>query len=223
LETGRNYVKVDNCVFNRSDHFASGVGENLHNHASYTLSWTINQPNLYDLTWTSAAEYIAFQKGPMSSTGLSQLTGIEMTHVPYQGHAPAERAVLAEEVDFYLSPFLGHHLDHHKQGRLNILAVLTKTRDPRWPNYPAIGEFPRIQDLTFTMWTGFFVRKGIPEPVMQTLNQALAQSIPTDAVRTKVEAFNQRIPTMLNLAEAGRFYAQGVQEYRALAATVGLV
>jgi len=154
---------------------------------------------------------------------LSQLTGIDMTHVPYQGHAPAERAVLAEEVDFYLSPFLGHHLDHHKQGRLNILAVLTKTRDPRWPNYPAIGEFPRIQDLTFTMWTGFFVRKGIPDPVMQTLNQALAQSIPTDAVRTKVEAFNQRIPTMLNLAEAGRFYAQGVQEYRALAATVGLV
>jgi len=154
---------------------------------------------------------------------LSQLTGIEMTHVPYQGHAPAERAVLAEEVDFYLSPFLGHHLDHHKQGRLNILAVLTKTRDPRWPNYPAIGEFPRIQELTFTMWTGFFVRKGIPEPVMQTLNQALAQSIPTDAVRAKVEAFNQRIPAMLNLAEASRFYTQGVQEYRALAATVGLV
>ncbi|TGZ54850.1 Uncharacterized protein DBV15_01942 [Temnothorax longispinosus] len=53
-----------------------GVGENLHNHASYTLSWTINQPNLYDLNWASATEYIAFQKGPMSSTGLSQLTGM---------------------------------------------------------------------------------------------------------------------------------------------------
>jgi len=64
------------AFFNRSNHFASGVGENLHNHASYTLSWTINQPNLYDLTWASAAEYIAFQKGPMSSTGLSQLTGM---------------------------------------------------------------------------------------------------------------------------------------------------
>ncbi|XP_036151344.1 glucose dehydrogenase [FAD, quinone]-like isoform X1 [Monomorium pharaonis] len=53
-----------------------GVGENLHNHVSYTLSWTINQPNLYDLTWASATEYIAFQKGPMSSTGLSQLTAM---------------------------------------------------------------------------------------------------------------------------------------------------
>lgn len=53
-----------------------GVGENLHNHVSYTLSWTINQPNYYDLNWAVATEYIAFQKGPMASTGLSQLTGM---------------------------------------------------------------------------------------------------------------------------------------------------
>jgi len=56
--------------------FTPGVGENLHNHVSYTLSWTIDQPNVYDLNWADAAEYIAFQKGPMSSTGLSQLTGM---------------------------------------------------------------------------------------------------------------------------------------------------
>ncbi|XP_050464030.1 glucose dehydrogenase [FAD, quinone]-like isoform X1 [Cataglyphis hispanica] len=53
-----------------------GVGENLHNHVSYTLSWTIDQPNLYDLNWAVAAEYVAFQKGPMASTGLSQLTAM---------------------------------------------------------------------------------------------------------------------------------------------------
>ncbi|XP_032684538.1 glucose dehydrogenase [FAD, quinone]-like isoform X2 [Odontomachus brunneus] len=53
-----------------------GVGQNLHNHVSYTLSWTINQPNVYDLNWAAATEYIAFQKGPMSSTGMAQLTGM---------------------------------------------------------------------------------------------------------------------------------------------------
>ncbi|XP_043675678.1 glucose dehydrogenase [FAD, quinone]-like [Vespula pensylvanica] len=53
-----------------------GVGHNLQNHVSYTLSWTINQPNLFDLNWASLLEYIAFHKGPMSSTGMSQLTGI---------------------------------------------------------------------------------------------------------------------------------------------------
>ncbi|XP_076638654.1 glucose dehydrogenase [FAD, quinone] [Colletes latitarsis] len=53
-----------------------GVGENLQNHVSYTVSWTIDQPNVYDLTWAAALEYVAFQEGPMASTGLSQMTGI---------------------------------------------------------------------------------------------------------------------------------------------------
>ncbi|XP_017761387.1 PREDICTED: glucose dehydrogenase [FAD, quinone]-like [Eufriesea mexicana] len=53
-----------------------GVGENLQNHVSFTLSWTINVPNAFELNWASALEYVAFQRGPMSSTGLAQLTGI---------------------------------------------------------------------------------------------------------------------------------------------------
>ena len=53
-----------------------GVGENLQNHVSYTVGFTINEPNEYDLNWASVTEYIAFQRGPMSSTGLSQITGI---------------------------------------------------------------------------------------------------------------------------------------------------
>ncbi|KOX78880.1 Glucose dehydrogenase [acceptor] [Melipona quadrifasciata] len=52
-----------------------GVGENLQNHVSYTLSWTINQPDAFDLNWAAALEYVAFQRGIMASTGLSQLTG----------------------------------------------------------------------------------------------------------------------------------------------------
>ncbi|XP_001604393.1 glucose dehydrogenase [FAD, quinone]-like [Nasonia vitripennis] len=52
-----------------------GVGENLQNHVSYTVSFTINEPNEYDLNWAAATEYISFQKGPMASTGLSQITG----------------------------------------------------------------------------------------------------------------------------------------------------
>lgn len=57
-------------------HDLPGVGENLINHVSYTLSWTINEPNEYDLNWAAASEYLAFRNGPMASTGLSQITGI---------------------------------------------------------------------------------------------------------------------------------------------------
>ncbi|XP_076657188.1 glucose dehydrogenase [FAD, quinone] isoform X1 [Halictus rubicundus] len=53
-----------------------GVGENLHNHVSFTVSFDINEPNEFDLSWAAAVEYVGFQNGPMASTGLAQLTGI---------------------------------------------------------------------------------------------------------------------------------------------------
>ncbi|XP_043476404.1 glucose dehydrogenase [FAD, quinone]-like isoform X2 [Leptopilina heterotoma] len=53
-----------------------GVGENLHNHVSYTISWSINQRDEYYLNWAAVTEYVSDQKGIMSSTGLAQITGI---------------------------------------------------------------------------------------------------------------------------------------------------
>lgn len=53
-----------------------GVGENLHNHQSYGLDFTLTQPNVKELNINNADLYLYNQTGPMSSTGLAQLTGI---------------------------------------------------------------------------------------------------------------------------------------------------
>ncbi|XP_033217541.1 glucose dehydrogenase [FAD, quinone]-like isoform X2 [Belonocnema kinseyi] len=53
-----------------------GVGENLHNHVSYTISWDINERDEYYLNWAAATEYLNNQRGIMASTGLAQITGI---------------------------------------------------------------------------------------------------------------------------------------------------
>lgn len=53
-----------------------GVGENLHNHVSYTISWNINQRDEYYLNWAAVTEYVSNQKGIMGSTGMAQITGI---------------------------------------------------------------------------------------------------------------------------------------------------
>ncbi|XP_024935915.1 glucose dehydrogenase [FAD, quinone] [Cephus cinctus] len=53
-----------------------GVGQNLQNHVSYTVSWSTNQPNVNDLDWPALVTYLGFQQGPMSSTGLSQVTAL---------------------------------------------------------------------------------------------------------------------------------------------------
>lgn len=67
-------------------HDLPGVGENLHNHVSFTLSFSIDRPNEFDLNWPSVVEYVAFAKGPIASTGLSQLTGIVPSMYATQDH-----------------------------------------------------------------------------------------------------------------------------------------
>ncbi|EZA60260.1 hypothetical protein DMN91_010530 [Ooceraea biroi] len=60
----------------RTVHDLPGVGENLHNHASFGVDFALNQANEDELNIDSANLYLYNQTGPLSSTGMAQLTGI---------------------------------------------------------------------------------------------------------------------------------------------------
>ncbi|XP_050677300.1 glucose dehydrogenase [FAD, quinone]-like [Leptidea sinapis] len=54
-----------------------GVGKNLMNHVGLSLKFTLSkEPEVPELNWSSAMEYITERRGPLSSTGLSQGVGI---------------------------------------------------------------------------------------------------------------------------------------------------
>ncbi|KAG5319132.1 DHGL dehydrogenase, partial [Acromyrmex heyeri] len=53
-----------------------GVGENLHNHASYGVDFSLNETHINELNLDNADTYLYNQTGPLSSTGLAQVTGI---------------------------------------------------------------------------------------------------------------------------------------------------
>ncbi|CAG2053533.1 unnamed protein product [Timema podura] len=52
-----------------------GVGKNLHNHVAFFVEFHVkNDTAKFDLDWTVTTDYLLNRKGPMSSTGLSQVT-----------------------------------------------------------------------------------------------------------------------------------------------------
>ncbi|XP_063833112.1 glucose dehydrogenase [FAD, quinone]-like [Ostrinia nubilalis] len=54
-----------------------GVGQNLHNHVGVHLHFTLTkEAEIPELNWETAMEYMLQRDGPLSATGLSQLTGI---------------------------------------------------------------------------------------------------------------------------------------------------
>ncbi|XP_060806690.1 glucose dehydrogenase [FAD, quinone] [Amyelois transitella] len=67
-----------------------GVGQNLQNHVGLTMQFTLNKtPDVPELNWATAMDYMLNRQGPMSSTGLSQLTGIvNSRYAPSGGRHP---------------------------------------------------------------------------------------------------------------------------------------
>ncbi|XP_076283483.1 glucose dehydrogenase [FAD, quinone]-like [Lasioglossum baleicum] len=57
-------------------HDLPGVGENLHNHQSFGVDFTVDQQKFNGLNLDSAEQYAYNQTGPMSGTGMSQVTGM---------------------------------------------------------------------------------------------------------------------------------------------------
>lgn len=53
-----------------------GVGENLHNHQSYGLTFTLDETYYPVFNESNIEQYIRDQTGPLSSTGLAQVSGI---------------------------------------------------------------------------------------------------------------------------------------------------
>lgn len=57
-------------------HDLPGVGRNLHNHVSFKVYFELlKEEETYVLNWLTAGQYLTTKTGPMSSSGMAQVTG----------------------------------------------------------------------------------------------------------------------------------------------------
>jgi len=153
---------------------------------------------------------------------LSKDTGIEMTHVPYKGMAPANQDIIGGQVDIFLAPFGKSYTDLAKDGRLKILAMLNKERLEGLKNIPVISESKQLKNFEFSIWTGYFVKKDTPEAIVQTLHKALTETLNDAGVRHGLELNSQLIAKPLPLADLNKVYADGIAQFRGIAKSINL-
>src|SRR5258707_4497368 len=70
------------------------------------------------------------------------MAGVDLTHVPYRGGAPATTDLLGGQVQVIFSP-LPESIEHIKAGKLRPLAVTTTARLDELPDIPTVGDFLR--------------------------------------------------------------------------------
>ncbi len=103
------------------------------------------------------------------------MAGIEMTHIPYKGGAPALSALIAGEVHVSLTS--GVILPHAKAGRLKTIAVTGTKRTPLAPDIPTIHE-AGLAGYEVVGWYGMAAPAKTPRPVVERLNTTINRALP---------------------------------------------
>src|SRR5437762_1969705 len=115
---------------------------------------------------------------------LKSMTGIEMTHVPYKGSAPALTDVIAGHVPILFSDTVPS-LPQIKEGKVRALGVSTAVRLPAAPDIPPIAE-AGVPGFDAAGWGVFAVPAGTPKEAVGRLQAALAEVLALPDVQQQI-------------------------------------
>ncbi|MDR0225957.1 MAG: tripartite tricarboxylate transporter substrate binding protein [Burkholderiaceae bacterium] len=112
----------------------------------------------------------------LSSYMLTQRIGSETLHVPYKG-ANALNDLLAGRLQFMFAT-IPSVISHIKAGKLRALAVSSPQPSRSLPGVPAVADkgFP---GFAAGSWFGVFAPRGTPAPVVESLNKAVNELLPS--------------------------------------------
>jgi tripartite-type tricarboxylate transporter receptor subunit TctC len=112
------------------------------------------------------------------------LTGVQITHVPYKGSAPALTDLMGGQVQLMFDN-LPSSLAFIKAGRLRALAVTSKTRAAALPDVPTMVE-AGVPDFEASSWFGMLAPAGTPRDIVVRINAEVAKWLATPEAREKL-------------------------------------
>ena len=110
-----------------------------------------------------------------------QVTGTELTHVPYKGAGPLMQDLLAGQVDLAFDG-LGSSAAQIKSGKLRPLAVTTAKRSALLPDVPTAAE-AGVKGYELTTWYAVWAVKGTPQPIVDRMYQEIAKALQSPEIK----------------------------------------
>jgi tripartite-type tricarboxylate transporter receptor subunit TctC len=132
-------------------------------------------------------------------------TGAEINMIPYKGASPGLTALLGGHVEVAI-PSFALVQPQLQAGKVRIL--LTSKKIPSYPQIPSLTQLGYKRDMS-SVWFGFFIPAGVPDPVKHVLASALEKSIKSADVAKSV----QTLGALEDYKPAGEFKKAMTEEY----------
>ena len=116
---------------------------------------------------------------------MEQSAGVPFTHVPFQGGAPANTALLGGHIG-YKFDVVSETAELHKSGKVRIIAVTGDKRDAQVPEVPTLKESG--VNMVATAWFAMYGPAGLPQPVLARLERAVSQAVKKPEMQAKLLA-----------------------------------
>jgi len=157
--------------------------------------------------------------GHMIGEQFKVMAGIDLTHVPYRGAAPASQDLLAGHVNmlFDIVPLAVSNL---QSGKVRALAVCAAQRVKVLPDVPTIAE-AGLSGMEAGAWFGLFAPAGTPPAAVAWINREVQKAFAAPEARERFAGQGAVLP--LDAPEAfGKHVSAETERWGALIKRAGI-
>ena len=137
---------------------------------------------------------------------------LDLVAAPYRGSAPMIGDMLGNQIPAGIGS-TADFIEHHKAGKLRMVAVMGTTRQPALPDVPTFAELG-LAGFEQVPYYGIFAPAGTPRAVIEQFGAALAKVIAQPDVRERLTGWGLNVAymTAAELAARERAYARAMEE-----------
>jgi len=121
--------------------------------------------------------------GHLSTELLRRSAQLDYQIIPYKGTAPALNDLVGGTIDGFIDPILGS-LQHHRAGRVRVVAVTSAARAPNLPDVATVGE--TIPGYEYTSWYGLWGPAKLPADISLRLNDEVNRVLASAEVKDRL-------------------------------------
>ena len=147
-----------------------------------------------------------------------QMTGIQMTHIPYRGASPAFADLVPGRVDCYFGS--GALLPYARSGQVRVLATTGPKRDAAAPDVPTIAE-SGVPSYDVTAWQALFAPAKTPPGIVRKISTDTNTALSDAEIKEKL-AKNGYVAAGSSPEDLGKLLKSEIAKWSSVIKSVGI-